>query len=181
MKSQRKLLLSALLVLLAGALLYWAFKEIPLSDIRLILGRLSFLQIAILLFVNTLIMLLFGLRWWLILKEMGHDIPLVNIAQYRLASFGVSYFTPGPQFGGEPLQVIFIRKKHQVETAKAIASVSFDKIIELISNFSFLLIAFAIVIQSRLFINWNFGQALLRIKKRAASKVSETRTKREND
>lgn len=158
MKSQRKLLLSALVVLLASALLYWAFKDIPIADIAQILGRLSAFQIITLLIVNALIMFLFGLRWWLILKEMGYDIPLFNIALYRLAAFGVSYFTPGPQFGGEPLQVIFIRNKHQVETSQAIASVSFDKLIELISNFSFLLIAFAIVIRSELMVNWNYAE-----------------------
>lgn len=158
MKSQRELLPSALVVLLASALLYWAFKDIPIADIAQILGRLSALQIITLLIVNTLIMFLFGLRWWMILKEMGHDIPLFNIALYRLAAFGVSYFTPGPQFGGEPLQVIFIRNKHQVETSQAIASVSFDKLIELISNFSFLLIAFAIVIRSELMVNWNYAE-----------------------
>ena len=159
MKRQAKLFLPVLLALLAGLLLYWALKDIQLSEIALTLGKLSFLQIAILLFVNVLIMLLFGVRWWLILKEMGHEIPLIKIASYRLTAFGVSYFTPGPQFGGEPLQVIFIREKHRVETTKAIASVGFDKLIELISNFSFILIAFAIVIQSGLLVNWNFAQA----------------------
>lgn len=107
-------------------------------------------QIFVLLLVNTGIVLLLGLRWWLILRAQGQELPFLSLARYRLAAFGVSYFTPGPHFGGEPLQVIFLRQRQAIPASSALASVTLDKVIELLSNFGFLSIGIAFVLRSGL-------------------------------
>ncbi len=160
MKKNRNVWLVVFLGLLAVGLLYWALKDVSFSDIVELISQLSPFQIFILLLVNTVIMLLFGLRWWLILREMGYKIPYMKIASYRLAAFGVSYFTPGPQFGGEPLQIYFLRKKHSVPGSTAAASVALDKLIEVIANFSFLLIASGIVLRSQMSLDWNLSNGI---------------------
>jgi glycosyltransferase 2 family protein len=66
------------------------------------------------------------------------------LTRYRLISFAVSYFTPGPQFGGEPLQVLALRQRHLIPGTTGTASVGLDKLLELIANFSFLV--FGIVV-----------------------------------
>jgi hypothetical protein len=70
---------------------------------------------------------------------------------YRQAAFGVSYFTPGPQFGGEPLQVYLTRNRHSVPGASAVAAVTLDKLLELIANFSFLAYGIFVTLQGKTF------------------------------
>ncbi|MCA9921300.1 MAG: flippase-like domain-containing protein, partial [Anaerolineales bacterium] len=70
---------------------------------------------------------------------------------HRLAAFGVSYFTPGTQFGGEPVQVLLVEREHQVPRTTAVAAVTLDKTLELLVNFAFLTAGITAVLQSRLF------------------------------
>jgi uncharacterized protein (TIRG00374 family) len=139
----------------------WALSKAPLAEIVAVLAQLSLWQIAGLLLLNTAIVLLLAMRWWLILRAQGHQLSFLNLAGYRLAAFGVSYFTPGPHFGGEPLQMLFLQKKHSLSTSAALASVTLDKVIELISNFSFLSVGLAIVLSGNAFDLGILGEAQL--------------------
>ena len=135
-----------------GALLFWwAWRAISLIQVWDALSQLSLLSLVILLLLNGAIVLIFSSRWWIILRALGHKIPYLILAKYRLASFGLGYFTPGPQFGGEPLQVYFLHKNHRVSTETALTSVSLDKLLEMLSNFTFLSIAMIIVVWQGLF------------------------------
>jgi uncharacterized protein (TIRG00374 family) len=58
----------------------------------------------------------------------------------RIAVFGVSYFTLGPQVGGEPLQVLYLQRQYGLTYTRATASVVMDKLLEFLANF-FLLAA----------------------------------------
>jgi uncharacterized membrane protein YbhN (UPF0104 family) len=80
-------------------LLWLALKDVSWHDLGTLLSRLQAVQILVLLLVNSLIILLLGARWWLILKVQGHRIPFLAAAGYRLAAFSVSYLTPGPAAG----------------------------------------------------------------------------------
>ncbi|MBT3389569.1 MAG: flippase-like domain-containing protein [Chloroflexi bacterium] len=129
--------------LLALTLVGYTLSITPLADVSAALGSLKLSQIAALALLNAAIIALFAVRWWILLRTQGNRIPLWVAIRYRLAAFGVSYFTPGPQFGGEPLQVYFLHKNHAIPTTDAVASLSLDKILELLANFTFL--AFGIV------------------------------------
>jgi glycosyltransferase 2 family protein len=129
--------------LLALTLVGYTLSITPLADVSAALGSLKLSQIAALALLNAAIIALFAVRWWILLCTQGNRIPLWVAIRYRLAAFGVSYFTPGPQFGGEPLQVYFLHKNHAIPTTDAVASLSLDKILELLANFTFL--AFGIV------------------------------------
>jgi uncharacterized protein (TIRG00374 family) len=119
-------------------LVWWTVQHISLEEVWLSISQLSIGQITSLILLNLLIILLFTSRWWLILKASGYTVPYLSLTGYRLASFAVSYFTPGTQFGGEPLQVHLLSKKHHIPSTTALASVALDKLLELIANFSFL-------------------------------------------
>ncbi|MCA9978897.1 MAG: flippase-like domain-containing protein, partial [Anaerolineales bacterium] len=58
------------------------------------------------------------------------------------------YFTPGPQFGGEPVQVILVERQHGVPRSAALTAVSLDKTLELTVNFAFLLAGVFVVLQA---------------------------------
>jgi uncharacterized protein (TIRG00374 family) len=127
-----------LLWLVVPLLLLWALRSVPLEDSWAVLARLGLAQILVLILANGLVLMTLSGRWWLILRGQGYSIPYLTLAGYRLAAFGVSYFTPGPQFGGEPLQVHLVQRRHRVARSTAISAVTLDKSLELLTNFAFL-------------------------------------------
>ncbi|MGH2581476.1 MAG: lysylphosphatidylglycerol synthase transmembrane domain-containing protein, partial [Anaerolineales bacterium] len=134
-------------VLLGVGLIFfiWSIRSAPFSDIQKVLSNLRAWQLLAIFLLNSGIILLFTLRWWLILRAQGHTLPYLDATRYRLAAFAISYFTPGQHFGGEPLQVLMVRRRHNVPGSTALAAVTLDKAIELFSNFSVLTIGLAAV------------------------------------
>lgn len=130
--------LSVLLLPLIVLLLWLAVRDLNWRDTLNTLARLTPLQCLLLAALNLLILLLNSARWKVLLNAQGWHIPLRSIFGYRLAAFGVNYFTPGPQFGGEPLQVHLLQTRHNLPLPHALAAVSLDKLLELLVNFTFL-------------------------------------------
>jgi len=116
-------------------LLWWALRTVPLIDIWKALNQLKLWQIGALLLVNVCVLLAMTARWWVILRADNPAIPFLTLVRYRLGVFGLSYFTPGPQVGGEPLQVIYLQRNHEVTFARATAAVIMDKLLEFLANF----------------------------------------------
>ena len=131
----RKILLRIGTFLLLGALLWWALRNAPLSEILETLARLKLWQVAVLLLVNILVYALITLRWWIIVRAERRDISLLPLLAVRVAVFGVSYFTLGPQVGGEPLQVLYLQRNYGMTYTRATASVLMDKLLEFLANF----------------------------------------------
>lgn len=140
--------LSMLFWLLVPLLLWWALREISWQQVAAVLQVLRGWQIAALALLNVLIFLVFVVRWGLILRSLGAAVPFWQLTAFRLAGFGVSYFTPGPQFGGEPLQVYFLQRRQGVPQSAAISSVFLDKLFELLANFTFLAFGLAVTLWS---------------------------------
>lgn len=126
----------------------------PVRQIAGVLRRIDFKQVILLVLVNFIFLLLVNIRWALLLHSLGWKIPLFKLMQYRLASFGVSYFSPGPQFGGEPIQVHLLSRQHGVPLATAISSVFLDRLVDLLSNFTFLFIGCVLVLVGGLLAGW---------------------------
>ena len=119
-------------------LLYWALKDIRFRELFANLGNLTALQVGILLAVNLLFVLTLTLRWAVILRGMGAPVVLFRLLSYRLAGYAFSYLTPGPQFGGEPLQMHLAKKHSDLGYDVGAASILLDKTFELLGNFAFL-------------------------------------------
>ena len=130
----------------AVALLWLVLRSVSLPPIWHTLSRLQVHEVLILVIVNGLLLLAMTARWWLLLFALGHSIPYLKLSGYRLTAFGISYFTPGPHFGGEPYQVYAVAKHHNVPYADSIAAVSLDKLLEMLINFTFLAAAAFIVL-----------------------------------
>jgi CDP-diacylglycerol--glycerol-3-phosphate 3-phosphatidyltransferase len=121
-------------------LLYWvALGNIPLRELLSVLTRLEVFSVTGLIVLNLLILQAMCLRWRLILTYLGHEIPFLLLITYRIAANAVNYMTPGPQIGGEPLQVHWLIRRHGVPADEAAASVGVDRLMELICNFGVLL------------------------------------------
>lgn len=147
---KRRWLLRSLLWLTALALLVIVLLSVPLDETAQALRRLTWKQIGLLLVLNGLVLALFNARWWVILRGYGQRLPYAALFGYRLATFGVSYFTPGPHFGGEPLQVLLVEREQQTPRAQALAALTLDKSIEMFANFLFLLGGVLLIVQQQL-------------------------------
>lgn len=137
-----------LILLILGGLLYWALRNAPLAQILSLLRQLTVSQLAWLLALNSIIFALITARWWLILRADSPRVPFLPLVGYRLAAFGLSYFTPGPQVGGEPLQVLYLQKNYGLTFARATSAVIMDKLLEFLANFLFLGLGALSVVQS---------------------------------
>ena len=131
-------------------LAWWSLRALEPAEIWGTLRHLGAQAILALVLLNLGILVLFASRWWLILHALGYRRPYLSLAGYRLAGFGITYFTPGTQVGGEPLQVYLLQRREKVPAEAAIASVGLDKLLELLSNFTFLLVGVITVLASGL-------------------------------
>jgi hypothetical protein len=133
-----RLLRSILVLLVLAALLFVALRDAPFHEIWLTLTRLHTWQLVLLLFINAVVIVFMTMRWWLILRAEMPGLPFLPMIGYRLSVFAMSYFTLGPQVGGEPLQIILVRRNHRVSFARAGSAVLLDKLFEFLGNFVFI-------------------------------------------
>jgi uncharacterized protein (TIRG00374 family) len=117
------------------ALLYFALRNAPVLEIWNTLAQLHLSQLGIIFIINAAVIVAMTARWWMIVRAHNPSIPFLPLVKYRLAVFGLSYFTPGPQVGGEPLQVLYLQRNHGVTFARATSIVLMDKLLEFLANF----------------------------------------------
>jgi len=134
-RSKPRFLRTFILYIVLIALLYFALRNAPFIEIWNTLQQLQFSQIGILLIINAVVIMAMAARWWVIVRAENPSIPFWPLVKYRLAVFGLSYFTPGPQVGGEPLQVFYLQKNHGITFARATSAVIMDKLLEFLANF----------------------------------------------
>ena len=130
--------------------LWLVVRSVPLREVGRTLALLRGWQLAALVGLNGLVLLGLNGRWHILLRGLGYNLPFWSLLGHRLAAFGVSYFTPGPHFGGEPVQVLLLERQHDVPRSVAIAAVSLDKTVELLLNFGFLAFGVLLVVQNGL-------------------------------
>ena len=135
-------------LLLLGGLLYVALRNAPVAEIWQALRGLHAWQVVLLLCVDALIYGLVTARWWLVVRAESRSVSFLPLLGVRLTAFAVSYFTLGPQVGGEPLQVLYLRRRYGLSYTRSTASVLMDKLFELLGNFALLSFGMAAVLNS---------------------------------
>lgn len=143
-----KILRLLALYLILAVLLVYALREAPILQIWESLKKLSLWQIVLLFLINILAVLSITARWWFVVRAEKPRLPFLPLIGYRLSAFGLSYFTLGPQVGGEPLQVIYLRRNHNLGFARAVSTVILDKLLEFFGNFIFIAIGLFAVIRT---------------------------------
>lgn len=129
-------------------LLYLALRNAPLNEIWNAVNQLKLWQIATLVVINVTIYMLITLRWWIIIRAERKTITFLPLVLVRIAVFGVSYFTLGPQVGGEPLQVLYLQRKYGMTYTRATSTVIMDKLLEFLANFFLLVFGLMAVLQA---------------------------------
>lgn len=131
--------------------LYFALRDAPFQAIWATLQPLRPSQVLLILAVDAVTHGLIAARWWIIARAQSRGTDYPSLLSARLAAFAISYFTAGPQIGGEPLQVMYLRRHHGWSYARAVATVVLDKLLELLANFLFLLVGLIALVQAGVF------------------------------
>ncbi|MFZ4826118.1 MAG: lysylphosphatidylglycerol synthase transmembrane domain-containing protein [Phototrophicaceae bacterium] len=130
-------------------LLMIALREVELAQIIPLLQQLTYPQVSALLLMNGLVIVCFAWRWQVILQAL-HPVGFFwRLCLHRLGGFGVSYFTPGPQVGGEPIQLALLQREG-VSSSVGIASIGLDKLIEVSTNLMVVLLGLVILLNTQL-------------------------------
>ena len=123
---------------MAGLLLLtWSLRQISWRGMWAHLSEFSWQALITLVLLNLVVLVALTVRWREFVRTLPVSIGFSSLLQARLAAFAVSYFTPGPQFGGEPMQVIALHARGAPASAAA-ATVALDKLVELLTNFTVL-------------------------------------------
>lgn len=131
--------LTLLLWLLALALAGWTLSQLPLHDIGAQLGRLSWQAWSLWLAVNIGIFYCAVQRWQLLGQAVQAPLSLARLFRLRQAGSAVSFLTPGPHFGGEPLQLYWLHRRFGTPLPSAVAMLGLDRFMETSTNIAVLL------------------------------------------
>ncbi len=137
-----------LLWLLALSLAGWTLTQLPLDSIAQTMKALTWPQWLAWSSVNVLIILLGTERWHVLTRLLGLPVKFLPLLLIRQAGQTVSFITPGPQFGGEPLQIYWLYKRCGIAIHSAVLALGMDRFFELWINFSVLLLGVALLLFS---------------------------------
>jgi len=132
--------LVVLLWLLALGLAGWTLSRLPLADIHHSITALTLPEWVVWVALNLLIVLLGTRRWQLLSTMLGASVGFGRLLLLRQAGQTISFLTPGPQFGGEPLQVYWLYSQSAVPLHKAVLALGLDRFCEFGINLSVLLL-----------------------------------------
>ena len=138
--SPRATLVRVLMFAAVVGLLFWAWRGVSPTAVSAAICRWGWLQWLLFVALNLFILGAMCWRWSLILRQMGYPVGFAALVRYRMGANTLSYVTPGPQFGGEPLQVHCLVARHRVPPEAASASVAVDRLMELMGSLLFLLL-----------------------------------------
>jgi len=144
----KKWFFRVIIFVLLGGLLYFALRKAPLADIWRTLQQLQLWQIIVILTLNAFFYAVSTLRWWIIVEAENKHVPFFPLLSVRVSVFGVSYFTLGPQVGGEPLQVLALQRNYGLTYTHATAAVLMDKLLEFLVDFLLLAIGLVAILQA---------------------------------
>jgi hypothetical protein len=137
-------------LLLAAAAIWlgWlAVRHLPGAAALEVLGRLTPAGLSLLALLNIALFACAALRWQHYVRTLGDRPPLRRLMGYRVAAAALSYVTPGPQVGGEPLQVLWLTRRHGVAAERAMAGVALDRLTEWSGNLMIIALGLALALR----------------------------------
>ena len=124
--------LAALTVILGAALLYLVFQFFSLQEFLALIQQIPLHLLALYIGVSTAIYALLVVRWKIICRQHHFNVSFWHLFAYRYVGFAVSFITPGPRVGGEPVRASLM-KRDGVAMPQAMSTVIADKTSELLS------------------------------------------------
>ncbi|MDD9894253.1 MAG: lysylphosphatidylglycerol synthase transmembrane domain-containing protein [Gammaproteobacteria bacterium] len=149
--------------IVALALAIWILSFLPLDAVLQSLTAISFSDWFLWIGLNIAVILLLTSRWQILTNAMQFTVGFFQLLRVRQAGQLISFVTPGPQFGGEPLQIYWLWRKFAAPVHMAFLAVGLDRFFELWVNFTILLLAALTLLYSSsapLF-NWQYVALVL--------------------
>ncbi len=140
--------LPLLLWLAALILVGWVLSQLPLTTIVQSITKLSLGQWLAWIALNLGIVLLATERWRVLIDMLHVPVRFGELLMIRQAGQTVSFITPGPQFGGEPLQIYWLCKRNRLPIHGALLALGLDRFYELWINFTVLLLSVLLLLAS---------------------------------
>ncbi len=138
----------------------WALRQLPFAEIAHSIQALTFYDCLLWLALNLLILFIAALRWQALARSLGAGIQLHQLMQIRQAGSAVNFLTPGPQFGGEPLQVLWLHRVFKLPLQQAVLVLGLDRFCETAINL-LVLLALALLLGLTTFATQNWLQIVL--------------------
>jgi len=146
-RNARKWLFRVTVLAILALLLWWALRKAPLTEIWVAIHHLQWWEIVIILTLNAIFYIVATLRWWIIIRADNKQVPYFPMLGVRVSVFGISYFTLGPQVGGEPLQILALQRRYGLTYTHATATVLMDKLLEFLVDFLMLAIGLTAILR----------------------------------
>lgn len=127
--------------IVALGLATWIVAQLPIDAVLQSIARLSVAQWLLWICLNLMVVASLTGRWQLLTRAMGLAVSFTQLLRVRQAGQLISFVTPGPQFGGEPLQVRWLWRRYSLPGHAAFLAVGLDRFYELWINFAVLLLA----------------------------------------
>ncbi|WP_010480103.1 lysylphosphatidylglycerol synthase transmembrane domain-containing protein [Thermococcus zilligii] len=105
-----------------------------------VLGQVSLPYLLLAIFVYYLSVLIYALRWKLVLRGMGKDVPFLELVKSLLASIFMNNVTPMSRSGGEVLRIAWISMRGKVPAGLSAMSIVYERILEAVPVFILFLV-----------------------------------------
>lgn len=149
--------------LAALGLATWILSRLPFTDVMQTVTKLQLSQWMAWITLNLFVIALLVGRWLVLTRAMALPCRFLQLLRVRQAGQVISFVTPGPQFGGEPLQVYWLWRRYCVPPHAAFLAVGLDRFYELWINFAVLLLAVLSLLTTRsvTFVDWHIIACIL--------------------
>ena len=108
-------------------------------------------------FVYLLSTLVYALRWKIVLRAFGRDVPYLELLKANLSGLFVNNITPMARAGGETIRVLWINRHCKVPMSLLGASIAYERASEAVVIF----LLFVIAVSSATSIHWLLVLSLL--------------------
>ena len=142
---------------IAFALATWILSRLPFTELIQTISNLQLPQWMVWTCLNLLVIALLTGRWLVLTRAMALPCSFLQLLRVRQAGQLISFVTPGPQFGGEPLQIYWLWRNYSVPIHSAFLALGLDRFYELWINFAVLLLAALTLLTTRsaTFVDWH--------------------------
>jgi len=96
-------------------------------------ASLKYLILAFLTYYVSVV--IYGIRWKLVLRGIGRDAPLLELIKAILASIFMNNVTPMSRSGGELLRMAWVSRKANIPVGVSAVSIVYERILEMIPIF----------------------------------------------
>lgn len=130
-----KKILLALLLLMAGIFLvrvYWTEILAILKESLSMLSQTRIRYVFLAFLAYVLSVYAYAMRWQVVLFSMGYKLKALDLFPIIFGAVFVNNMTPASRTGGEPLRLLWSKKRFKISYTDGLISMLFERVVEII-------------------------------------------------